>query len=268
MESSIHQTYHWKDSDDHRTVDLHLLCEEPLSIRIQGKPYTVVMRTPGEEIPHAAGFCLAEGIVDTPEDFATLAACEGEASHVVTATLKPPRDTMVDDLVHRRVYISQTSCGICGKEIISDILQDIPPLQDDTLLDISKTALHLDALSRLQPLRQKTMSAHAAALFSTDFELLSLAEDVGRHNALDKAIGKLFLKGDLARATVIILSSRVSYELVQKAGRAKIPVILSKSRPTSMAVSLAEQLNLTLACTSKEAGILVFCGKHRLKGLS
>jgi FdhD protein len=91
---------------------------------------------------------------------------------------------------------------------------------------------------------------------------------VGRHNAVDKAIGKLFLKGDLSRAAVMILSSRVSYELVQKAGRGKIPVILSKSRPTSLAVSLALELNLTLACTSKESGLLVFCGKHRLKGWS
>jgi FdhD protein len=245
-----------------------LLCEEPLSIRIQGKPYVVVMRTPGDEIPHAAGLCLAEGIVDSPEDFATLAACEGETTHVVTVTLKPPRNAMVADLVNRRTYVSQTSCGICGKEIISDLLQDIPPLRDNMVLDISKTVSHLDSLSSLQPLRQTTLASHAAALFSADFELLSLAEDVGRHNALDKAIGKLFLKGDLNRAVLTILSSRVSYELVQKAGRAKIPIILSKSRPTSLAVSLAEQLNLTLACTSKESGILVFCGKHRLKGLS
>ena len=244
---------------------MHLLCEAPLSIRIQGSPYVVVMRTPGEEIPHAAGLCLAEGIVDAPEDFATLAACEGE-SDVVTATLKPPRDAMAKDLIHRRAYISQTSCGICGREIISDLLQDIPPLQDDAVLDISEAMRRLASLSSLQPLRQTTMAAHAAALFNTDFEPLSLAEDVGRHNAVDKAIGKLFLKGALSRAAVMILSSRVSYELVQKAGRAKIPRLLSKSRPTTLAVSLASELNMSLACTSKKSGILVFCGKQRLKG--
>jgi FdhD protein len=266
LESSVHKTEHWKGLGDHRTIDMPLLCEEPLSIRIQGKPYTVVMRTPGEEIPHAAGLCFGEGIVDTPRDFATLAACEGETSHVVTVTLAPPRDTMVDALVKRRAYISQTSCGICGKELVDDLLQTIPPLKDDTRLDISETVSYLDTLSDLQPLRNKTMAAHAAALFSPDFEMLSLSEDVGRHNALDKAIGKLFLKDDLHRAALMILSSRVSYELVQKAGRAKIPVILSKSRPTTLAVSLAARLNLTLACTSKESGILIFCGKHRLRG--
>jgi FdhD protein len=266
LENNNHKTLHWKPGGGHRVIDMPLLSEEPLSIRIQGKPYTVVMRTPGEEIPHAAGLCFGEGIVDTPGDFATLASCEGDTTHVVTATLTPPRDAMADDLVKRRAYISQTSCGICGREIVSDLLEAIPPLQDNIRLDASKTLSHLDALSNLQPLRRKTLAAHAAALFSPDFELLSLSEDVGRHNALDKAIGKLFLKGDLDRAAVMILSSRVSYELVQKAGRAKIPVILSKSRPTTLAVSLATRWNLTLACASRETGMLVFCGQHRLEG--
>jgi FdhD protein len=178
----------------------------------------------------------------------------------------PPKDTMVDDLIKRRACISQTSCGICGREMVADLLQAIPPLQDDIRLDIVKTVSNLDTLSSRQPLRRTTLAAHAAALFSPDFELLSLSEDVGRHNALDKAIGKLFLKENLDSAAVLILSSRVSYELIQKAGRAKIPVILSKSRPTTLAVSLAARLNLTLACASKETGILVFCGKHRLEG--
>ena len=268
MESIVHQTHHWIGIGEHRTLDMHLLCEEPLSIRIQGKPYIVVMRTPGDEIAHAAGLCLTEGFVDTPEEFATLAVCEEDSAQVVTVTLNPPRDAMAASLMHRRAYVSQTSCGICGKEIISDLIQSIPPLQDDVIVDISKAMAQLNSLSKLQPIRQATMAAHAAALFDSDFKLLSLAEDVGRHNALDKAIGKLFLKGSLSQAHIIILSSRASYELIQKAGRAKIPVILSKSRPTSLAVSLASELNMTLACASKEAGILVFCGKHRLKGWS
>ena len=258
--------HHWKPTAKRSEV-IHLLGEEPLSIRIQGKPYAVVMRTPGDEIPHAAGFCLSEGIVDTPEDFATLAVCEGDTANVVTVTLKPPRDTMAAALINRHGYISQTSCGICGKEVVADLIQVIPPLHDNIVLDISEVASRLDALSDHQPLRETTKAAHVAALFSTGFELLASAEDVGRHNALDKAVGKLFLDGRLDRAAVVILSSRISYEMVQKAGRAKIPIILAKSRPTALAVSLATELNLTLACASKEAGILVFCGEHRLKGL-
>ena len=267
MGKSSHPVHHWKDIGNHQVRNIDLLCEEPLSIRIQGKPYTVVMRTPGDEIPHAAGLCLSEGIVETPGDFATLAVCEGEtAANVVTVTLKPARGAMAAQATNRRAYISQTSCGICGKEVVSDLIQTVPPLQDDTTLDLPKMAALLKALSDHQPLRYTTKAAHAAALFSADFELLSSAEDVGRHNALDKAIGKLFLDGRLRKVALMILSSRVSYELVQKAGRAKIPVILSKSRPTDLAVSLASELNLTLACASKESGLLVFCGKHRLKG--
>jgi FdhD protein len=268
LESSVHPAQHWKDDGHYREVKIHLLSEEPLSIRVQGKPYTVVMRTPGEEIPHAAGLCLGEGIVDTPEDFQTLAFCDGENTNVVTVTLKPPRDELAASIINRRAYISQTSCGLCGKEVISDLVQAIEPLQDDTVVDISETANRLKSLSTLQPIRQTTKAAHAAALFSSDFQLLSSAEDVGRHNALDKAVGKLFLLGELHRAAVMFISSRLSYELVQKAGRANIPIILSKSRPTALAVSLAEALNLTLACASKDVGILVFCGRHRLKGLS
>ena len=258
--------HHWKPTASRAKV-VRLLGEEPLSIRIQGKPYAVVMRTPGDELPHAAGFCLSEGIVDTPEDFATLAVCEGDTANVVTVTLKPPRDTMAAALINRRSYISQTSCGICGKEVVADLIQAIPPLHDNIVLNISEVASHLDALSAHQPLRETTKTSHAAILFNTGLELLASAEDVGRHNALDKAVGKLFLNGTLHKATILILSSRISYEMVQKAGRAKIPIILAKSRPTALAVSLASELNLTLVCASKEGGVLVFCGEHRLKGL-
>jgi FdhD protein len=267
LENSVrHAVHHWKPTASRAEV-VHLLCEEPLSIRIQGKPYAVVMRTPGDEIPHAAGFCLSEGIVETLQDFATLALCEEDTANVVTVTLRPPRDTMAAALINRHSYISQTSCGICGKEVVADLIQAIPPIHDNIVLDISKVASHLAALSDHQPLRETTKAAHVAALFNTGFEMLASAEDVGRHNALDKAVGKLFLSGHLHEAAVLILSSRISYEMVQKAGRAKISVILAKSRPTALAVSLASELNLTLACVSKEAGILVFCGGHRLKGL-
>ena len=143
-----------------------------------------------------------------------------------------------------------------------------PPLHDNIVLHIEDMASHLNALSSHQPLRESTKASHAAALFNTRFKLLSSAEDVGRHNALDKAVGKLFLEGTLHDAGIMILSSRISYEMVQKAGRANIPIILAKSRPTALAVSLASELNLTLVCASKEAGVLVFCGEHRLKGLT
>jgi len=257
-----HTVLHWNPPDSN-PEPLGLIGEEPLSIRIQGNPYSVVMRTPGDEIPHVAGFCLAEGIVDTPDDITSLAFCDGSDSNVVTVTLKPFRRDKISEILDRRGYISQTSCGLCGKEIVDDLYQTLNPLTDAVRVDIEKTRECLEKLSSQQPLREKTRAAHAAALYGSDYRMLSAAEDVGRHNALDKAVGKLFLGKQLEQASLLILSSRISYELVQKAARARIPVVAAMSRPTSLAVALAEKLNMTLACYAKGSGLYVFCGKSR-----
>lgn len=222
------------------------------------------MRTPGDEIAQAAGLCLAEGIVDSPEDFSSIAVCEAENTNVVTVTLKPERRKQISDRLDRREFISQTSCGICGKEVVSDLYQLITPMQDTCTFDMRKAYDCLDRLYPQQELRRQTRSSHAAAIYSLDFECLSFSEDVGRHNALDKAIGRLFLDGRLASAKLLILSSRISYEMVQKAARARIPAILAYSRPTSLAVSLAQSLNMTLACSDGVEGLYLFCGTERL----
>ena len=241
-----------------------LIQEEPLSIRVQGQPYAVVMRTPGDEPAHVAGFCLAEGIVDSPDDIATIASCEGEATNVVTLTVNPIRLTAITAVLERRGFVSQTSCGICGKELVEDLSQMVQVLPDGPPIDLEKAYHCLENLKEHQALYRKTRASHAAAIYGSNFELLSLAEDVGRHNDLDKAIGKLFLKRTLHLAAVLILSSRISYELVQKAARAKIPFILAASRPTALAVELADSLNMTLASPSKGSGINVYCGTRRL----
>jgi len=115
-----------------------------------------------------------------------------------------------------------------------------------------------------QPLRQLTRASHAAAIYDTDGVLLSVAEDVGRHNALDKAIGELFLGARLNRAALLVLSSRISYELVQKAARARIPVIMAVSRPTSLALHLAEALDICLAGPAPDDGLLVYTHDRRV----
>lgn len=255
--------FHW-EAGSIRSRNDRLIGEEPLSIRLEGKPYAVVMRTPGEELAHAAGFCLGEGIVDTPKDMRSLGFCDGTDTNVVAVTLSDERRKAVPEMMDRRQYISQTSCGLCGKEVVADLFQKIQPLDDDVVLGAASVYEEIDKLPSIQPLRRLTKTSHAAAIFTRSFDLLSSAEDVGRHNALDKAVGKLFLEGGVDRAEVLLLSSRISYELVQKAARAKIPVILAVSRPTSLAVELAEGLNMTLVCLAKEAGLDIFCGGHRI----
>ena len=258
-----HTVVRWK-KDSKKESSINLVGEEPLSIRIQGNPYSVVMRTPGDEIPHVAGFCLGEGIIDNLDDFTTIGFCDGLDSNVVTVTLNPARREKISEILDRREFISQTSCGLCGKELVKDLYQQIQPIDKDIRIDIDQALSRLLELSDLQTLRQKTRASHAAVLYDPEFKLLSVAEDVGRHNALDKVIGKLFLTERLAEACLLALSSRTSYELVQKAGRAGIPIVLSVSRPTAIAVALAEQLNMTLACLAHGEGLYIFCGADRL----
>jgi FdhD protein len=259
--------FHWDLKSIETKTDL-IIREEPLSIRVQGIPYSVVMRTPGEEKSHAAGFCLGEGIVDTIDDIVSLAVCDGSDANVVTVTLTDIRRKSIPDMLDRRQYVSQTSCGLCGKELVEELHQKIPPFEDNPIVDMQQAINSVNALSSHQSLRSKTRAAHAAALFTENFELLSISEDVGRHNALDKAVGKLFLDRRLHNAKVLVLSSRISYELVQKSARARVPIILAVSRPTSLAAELAAQLNMTLASLAKPSGLDLYCGEHRLVAAS
>ena len=239
-----------------------LLAEEPLSIRVQGNPYTVVMRTPGDEIAHVAGFCLGEGIVDVMEDFGTLAFCD-EDVNVVTVTLTPQRSQNVPEILDRRGFISQTSCGICGKELVSDLRQATQSVDAEPIA-FALVSQALDELSSHQPLREMTRASHAAALFDGTGTLLSVAEDAGRHNALDKAVGMLFLKKQLPDAHFLVLSSRISYEMVQKAARAGIAIIAAVSRPTALAVELAEGLGITLCSLARNDGLFVYTHPDRI----
>ena len=262
-QSSDHSVMVW-NRNSFTTDSLALIGEEPLSIRVQGNPYAVIMRTPGEEKEHVAGFCLAEGVVDKPEEIISIARCDMEDTNVVAVTVTEKRRKMIDEILDRREFISQTSCGICGKEVVKDLQAKIRPVEDETLFDIEKTCRRLDEIAAHQPLRKSTRAAHTALIFNRRLDLISSAEDVGRHNALDKAIGKLFLDGRIDEAGLLVMASRISYELVQKAARARIPVILAVSRPTALAVELAKALNMTLATMAKGVGLFVFSVPRRL----
>ena len=242
-----------------------LIAEEPLSIRVQGRPYMVVMRTPGEELAHAAGLCLAEGLLREPADLAQLAFCDGEDTNTVTVTLQAHCAGRLGQRGERRAYVSQTGCGLCGKELIQDLYTEIRPLKDNIVLPIAQVSQALSELHRQQPLREQTRAAHAAAVHDQAGGLLAASEDVGRHNALDKVIGRLFLDNRLAEAALVVLSSRISYELVQKAACARIPVIAAVSRPTALAVGLAKSLNITLVSRRPGNGLWIYTAEQRLR---
>lgn len=241
-----------------------LIIEEPLSIRVAGSPYSVVMRTPGDEIAHVAGFCLAEGLVDHPDDIATIGFCEENETNVATLTLTEKRRQQVADLLARKGFVSQTSCGICGKEVIADIQQILSPVPSHTLFDTDRLMACIESLPRWQPLYKKTRSSHAAVIFDKTMAAMAWAEDVGRHNALDKAIGKVFMLKKIEDACFGVMSSRLSYELVQKAARAGLEMLVGISRPTALAVELARSVRMTLAC-AKDGHFMVFCGESRVR---
>ena len=244
--------------------ELPLIGEEPLSIRIEGKPYSVVLRTPGDEIAHAAGFCLSEGIVEQPGDIRAIAICDDMDTNVVTITLSDERRPLATRFLERRGFISQTSCGLCGKEIIDELQMELSPFKSSARVSAGAVSEALDNLYTHQPQGRITRSTHAAVLLDAALTPLSAGEDVGRHNAVDKAVGRLFLEDRLASAKVLLLSSRISYELIQKAARARVPIVFAISRPTTLAVALAERLGMTLACLAPDGNLFIFCGADRL----
>ena len=248
-----------------RTRFHELIGEEPLLIRIDEKPYSVVMRTPGEEVFHAAGFCLGEGIADSPDDFMTIGYCKDLDPNVIDIRLQPERREKIPKLLERRGFVSQTSCGICGKEMIKDLnYQELTPAENGLKIDINSIFDCINKLPENQKYYKKTRGSHAAMILGNQLEIISFAEDVGRHNALDKAIGKSFIDRKLHEAAILILSSRISYELVQKAARAHLPIIISKSRPTALAAEMGKALNMTLACAGRNSEFILVCGENRI----
>jgi len=247
-----------------RTISLELIGEEPFLIRIDEKPYSVVMRTPGEELFHAAGFCLGEGIADSVDDFITIGYCKDLDPNVIDIRLKPERREKIHDLLERRGFVSQTSCGICGKEMIKDLYQILTPAENGFEVEINRIFDCINKLSENQKHYQTTRGSHAAIIFDDQLGMISFAEDVGRHNALDKAIGKAFMNRKLFKASILVLSSRISYELVQKAARAHLPMMISNSRPTALAAEMGQALNMTLAFPADESELIIVCGEKRI----
>jgi FdhD protein len=255
----------WCNDGGCKTESLELIGEEPFLIRIEDKPYSVVMRTPGDEVFHAAGFCLGEGIIDSLDDITTIGYDKDLDANVVDIWLTSERRKKIPHLLKRKSYVSQTSCGICGKKMIEDLNQVLKPAENGFEVELGPAFDCIGKLSKTQEYYQRTRGSHAALIFDHKLQPIAFAEDVGRHNGLDKAIGKAFMDNTLSTASLLVLSSRISYELVQKAARANIPVMISNSRPTALAAQMGQSLNMTMAFPAKESDLVIVCGEHRIK---
>jgi FdhD protein len=228
-----------------------LATEEPMEIRVHGPgqehmPLAVTMRTPGADFELAVGFCVTEGVVPSGAEVANVAYCVdgGEQQYnIVTVFARVP----VSIEGRERNFFANASCGLCGKAALDQVELELPPIDDGVVVDGS-TVLELPGRLRdVQRVFDVTGGLHAAALFDATGGLVAVREDVGRHNALDKLVGHAALGGRLPlRGHVLLVSGRVSFEIVQKAAAAGIPVLCAVSAPSSLAVQAATRLGQTV----------------------
>jgi FdhD protein len=238
-----------KEDGGHECVTDEVTIEEPLEIRIGADPLAVTMRTPGNDEELAAGFLLSEGIVRAREDLKEIAHCTLPASlgNVLNVALAPAAK-FTPAAAHRFGTIS-TSCGLCGKTSIEFIRQQFPSIDASTRFQIEEATL-LKLPERLRSAQgnfARTGGIHAAGIFDLQGNLIVAREDIGRHNAVDKVIGRAFLDGMLPLGRhILLVSGRSSLEIVQKALAAGIPIVAAVSAPSSLAVNFARECGQTL----------------------
>lgn len=238
-----------KAGGDYEWLTDEVTIEEPLEIRIGQDPIAVTMRTPGNDVELGAGFLLSEGIIRSRADLREIAPCTLPASlGNVLNVLLADSARFAPGTVHRFGTIS-SSCGLCGKTSIESIRQQFPPIASTNRIQIeAATLLALpEQLRRAQGNFARTGGIHAAAIFDLNGELVFLREDVGRHNAVDKVIGRAFLDSLLPLENhILLVSGRSSLEIMQKALAAGMPIVAAVSAPSSLAVNFARESNQTL----------------------
>jgi FdhD protein len=234
--------HEWNDGAV-RPVQDALVAEEPLEIRIGEAPLTVTMRTPGHDLELAAGLLFTEGLVRTPEEIANIFAV---GKNIVQVDLRPGHELDHNSL--QRNFLSNSSCGICGKASIEQVRsRNLGPINGSLQLSADLLCELPGRLREAQKIFGYTGSLHAAGLFDCAGELLLTREDVGRHNAVDKVLGWALMNGRLPLSTSIMLASgRGGFEIVQKAVVAGIPILACVSAPSSLAVRLAREMGMTL----------------------
>lgn len=253
-----------------------LAVEEPLEIRVFGRTLAVTMRTPGHDVELAAGFLVSEGVIHHAEHFSTARYCAGteypgadeggNTYNVLDVTLgagvAPPDPSLT------RNFATTSSCGLCGKASIDQVTTESQFVVSDETFEVEAAWLATlpSQLRAGQAIFEKTGGLHAAALFDRETgELLVLREDVGRHNAVDKVVGWALMNGNLpARSCVLMVSSRASFEVTQKALMAGIPMLTAVSAPSSLAADLAEESGLSLVGFLRDETMVVYSRPDRI----
>jgi FdhD protein len=264
------------DARGARSAHDRVVTEEPLEIRIAYRrdgracvrPVAVTMRTPGNDAELSAGFLFAEGIVRVAGAVREVAHCVGGGpQHLNVVEVRVAPDAVVDEAPLERSFYVSSSCGVCGKASLEALeARGIERLVDDGFRVPAERITSLpDRLRETQTVFERTGGLHAAGLFDAGGSLLVAREDVGRHNAVDKVVGHAFLGGSLPlERRVLVVSGRSSFEILQKAAAAKVPVVVAVGAPSSLAVDLARRFNVTLVGFARGGGFNVYAGEERV----
>jgi FdhD protein len=244
-----------------------LAAEEPLEVRAAGpgqEPVrvAVTMRTPGHDFELAAGFLVTEGLV-APGDVEAVAYCEDpgvQRYNVVTVRCRGPFDLGAPE----RNFFASSSCGICGKAALEAVAVRCEPLADGPSVEAATLLGLPDAMRAAQRVFDRTGGLHAAAVFDPDGLLVALREDVGRHNAVDKVVGSLALDGSDGDGRILLVSGRLSFEIVQKAAVARVPIVCAVSAPSSLAVDTADALGITAVGFLRPGGFNIYSRPERV----
>jgi FdhD protein len=244
--------------------------EEPLEVRLHGSPFAVIMRTPGADRELAAGFLLGEGVIASPDDLGAVEHCrhpsQPDRHNVVDVFLTAAARAGVErHLAERRNVSTTSSCGLCGRVTIESLERRLVPLAVEWAVAAADVARLPEWLRARQRLFDETGGLHAAGLFHAGGECLAFAEDVGRHNAVDKVVGRMLMDDRLPAGTAVLaVSGRSSYEIVQKAWSAGVPVACAVSAPSSLAIDLAQAAGITLIGFARDGRFTVYAHASRI----
>ena len=251
-------------SSSQSTTDDALVIEAPLQININNTPYTVVMRTPDNDLELVRGLLFAEDIYKQEVVF-HFEVIEVKKGGETIVNISIPKEMLGKGYLNKRTLLSVSSCGICGKQELKDLAVSGDAINIKNVLAAASIQKMFGVMQEHQKTFKRSGGSHAAALFNANNALLSIQEDIGRHNAVDKVVGELLLKKQLNEATFMLVSGRVSYEIVSKAFIARIPIIVAVSACSSLAVDFSKEFGICLIGFTRDEKMTIYANPNYLK---